>query len=145
MTYHSDAEILSIRDRFADRTLPKPEWTHAAHFAAALGLLAKYGAKAYEKMPRLIRAYNEATGVPNSDSDGYHETITIASLRAAEDFLKKAGPNTPLFETVNTIITSPYGRPDWLLEHWSKEVIFSPKARRQWVAPNIKPLPFGDV
>ena len=41
------------------------------------------GANAFREMPGLIRAYNESTGVPNTDTGGYHETITLASLRAA--------------------------------------------------------------
>ena len=32
----SDADIERIALGVVDRTLPKPEWTHAAHFAAAL-------------------------------------------------------------------------------------------------------------
>ena len=36
-----------------------------------------------ETLPGLIRAFNEATGTPNTDTGGYHETITRASLRAA--------------------------------------------------------------
>jgi hypothetical protein len=62
--FHSDAEIEYIARGLTDRSLPKPLWTHAAHFAAALWLLRCRGADAMIDMPPLIRAYNEATGVP---------------------------------------------------------------------------------
>jgi hypothetical protein len=92
-------------------------------------------------MPGLIRAYNLATGVANTDSSGYHETITLASLRAARDWLEKT-PEKPLHEVLNALLASRYGRSDWLLEYWSKPVLFSVMARRAWLDPDLKPLPF---
>ena len=79
-----DAGIERIACGLIDRTLPKQEWTHRAHFAAALWLLSHPDVlvKAGGMAP-IIRQYNEATGVWNTDSGGYHETITQASLRGA--------------------------------------------------------------
>jgi hypothetical protein len=34
------------------------------------------------------------------------------------------------------------GQSGWLLAYWSKPVLFSAKARRDWVAPDLQPLPF---
>ena len=34
--YAGEAEVDDLARRFLDRTLPKAEWTHAAHFAVAL-------------------------------------------------------------------------------------------------------------
>lgn len=137
----SDAEIERIALGVVDRTLPKPEWTHAAHFAAALWVLRRTGMNAERDMPGLIRAYNLATGVANTDSTGYHETITLASLRAARDCLVKM-PEKPLHEVLNELLASRYGRSEWLLEYWSKPVLFSVMARRAWIDPDLKPLPF---
>jgi len=39
--FTSDDEILEIGYGLMDRTLPKAAWTHAAHFAAVIWLLAK--------------------------------------------------------------------------------------------------------
>jgi hypothetical protein len=90
-------------------------------------------------MPACIRAYNESVGTVNSDSGGYHETITQASLRAAR--LYCSGPGS-LAERCNRLLASPLGKSDWLLKHWSKEVLFSTEARRVWVEPDIAPLTF---
>ena len=79
---NSGVEIDHVVRRFFDRSLPRSEWTHAAHFAVALWLLKRRGSHAAREMPPLIRAYNEVTGVPNTVTSGYHETITLASLRA---------------------------------------------------------------
>jgi hypothetical protein len=92
-------------------------------------------------MPGFIRAYNEATGVANTDTDGYHETITQASLRAARSFLGQ-DPGCSLFATCNALMASPLGRSDWLLAYWTRERLFSVDARRRWVEPDLKALPF---
>lgn len=146
--FASDDEVLEIGHGLIDRTLPKPAWTHAAHFASALWLLSnRPRIEVAEQMPRLIRAYNEATGVANTDTSGYHATITEASLRAAEDFLFRSrrsplNPGRPLFEICNALMKSPLGKSDWLLSYWTRPRLFSVEARRAWLDPDIKALPY---
>ena len=139
--FSSDAEIERIGVGLLERSLPKSHWTHASHFAAAFWLLRHPALCAERDMPGLIRAYNEATGVANTDSSGYHETITIASLRAARCWLRDTA-QLPLFESLNALLASRCGRSDWLLDYWSKESLFSAAARRSWVEPDRRPLPF---
>lgn len=136
----TETEIARIGEGVIARTLPKPEWTHAAHFAAALWLLSRPERDAFAEMPGLIRAYNEATGTPNTDDGGYHETITLASLRAARAHL--AGPHDSLSAALSRLLASEYGRSDWLLAYWSRPRLFSVEARRRWVEPDLQPLPF---
>ncbi len=81
--FSSISEIERTGRGLLDRSLPKSERTHAAHFAAALWLFRRPDTDVMRDMPRLIRAYNEATGVHNTDTSGYHETITIGCLLAA--------------------------------------------------------------
>jgi hypothetical protein len=137
----TDTDIERIARGVIDRTLPKPEWTHAAHFAAALWLIRRPGSDPECEMPPLIRAYNEATGVANTDAAGYHETITLASLRAAKAWLDDR-PEAPLSAVLAELLNSPLGRSDWLLDHWSREALFSARARREWLDPDLEPLPF---
>ena len=137
----TDDDIDRIGRGVIDRTLPKPQWTHAAHFAAAFWVLHQPGMDAARDMPGLIRAYNAATGVPNSDTEGYHETITQASIGAARAWLAER-PGVPLAAALAGLLQSPYGRSDWLLAHWSREALFSVEARRAWLAPDLRPLPF---
>jgi hypothetical protein len=93
-------------------------------------------------MPPLIRAYNVATGVENSEAQGYHHSITLASLAAARAALA-AAPEQPLTRVLNDLLAGPQGRPDWLLRHLSHARLFSPQARRAWCAPDLLPLPFA--
>ena len=141
MTTFTDLDIARIGEGVTHRTLPKPEWTHAAHWAAALWLLTRPEVDAFRDMPGLIRAYNEATGVENTDTSGYHETITLASLRAARAHLA-ARPAAGLSTVLTELLAGPLGRSDWPLAYWSKPRLFSPEARRAWLDPDLKPLPF---
>jgi len=142
-SFSSDREVERIGRGVLDRTLPKAEWTHAAHFAAALWLMRhRPDLDLCQAMPGLIRAYNAATGVANTDTEGYHETITQASLRAARARLGDHDLSVPLHRIVNQLMASELGRSDWLLTHWSKARLFSVEARRSWVEPDLEPLPF---
>jgi hypothetical protein len=138
----SDDEVMAIGCGLVMRTLPKSKWTHSAHFAAALWMLRCHPEiDVGREMPELIRAYNEATGVENTDSSGYHETITQASLRAARDF-RTNNAHLSLHETCNELMSSPLGSSDWLLAYWTRQRLFSAEARKAWIAPDIQPLPF---
>jgi hypothetical protein len=139
--FSSDAEIDRIGRGLLDRSLPKTEWTHAGHFAAAFWVLRRPNMDAVRDMPGLIRAYNEATGVHNTDTTGYHETITLASLRAAAAWLRERS-GMPLYAVLNELLATQYGGSGWLLSYWSKPVLFSVEARKAWVNPDRRELPF---
>jgi hypothetical protein len=141
--YSSEAEILRIGEGLADRSLPRTEWNHAAHFAAALWLMRyRPDLDAARDLPGLIRAYNESVGRTNDDSGGYHETITQASLRAARGVLAAFPADMPVWRIANALMSSNMGNPNWLLEYWSRERLMSVAARREWLEPDLKSLPF---
>lgn len=135
----TEADIDRIGRGVEARILPKGEWTHAAHFAAAIWALTHRELVAERDMPGLICAYNDATGTPNTDVGGYHETITQASLRAARAFLL-AHPLRA--EALNQLLDSRFGRSDWLFAHFSRERLFSVEARRGWIEPDLSQLTF---
>ena len=140
--FSNDGEIARAGGKFLDRSLPKPEWTHAAHFAVTLWLVRhRPDIDLDTEMRGLIRAFNEATGTPNTDTGGYHETITQASLRAVRAAVA-AAPATPLCEILEALLISPLGDSKWPLEYWSRERLFSVEARRGWLPPDLKPLPY---
>ena len=95
----------------------------------------------HASFPGLIRRYNESVGGVNSDSEGYHETITRAYLRGIRLFLEEADLSEPLHELVNELLLSPMGRRDWPLRFWSKERLMSTEARRDYVEPDLAALP----
>ena len=137
----NDAQVEHIATGFIDTTLAKAEWTHAAHFAALLWILRYRPDLNPEKdLPSLIRAYNLATGTENSDTSGYHETITLASITATRAVLAQHASDMPLHTILNHIMDSSLGKSDWPLAYWRRETLFSVKARRHWVAPDLVSL-----
>ena len=143
MIFADDTAITHIATGLIARTLPKPEWTHAAHFAAAIWLARHNPALlAPPVIGAIIRSYNDATATPNTDDGGYHETITVASMRAVVAHLARFPVDAPLHIVANALLASPLGRSDWLLVHWRRETLFSVEARRGWIEPDLAPLPF---
>ena len=140
MTFTSLADIDRIYFGIIDKSLPKSEWTHEAHFAAAVAMCLRQPAHAFDRISETIKSYNVATGVENTDTDGYHYTITKASMMATQSVISEAPDDTAVIDITNMMITGKYGKPDWLLAHWSKDVLFSVAARRGWVAPDIHPV-----
>ena len=137
----NDEAIRRIGEGMLACTLPKPEWTHEAHIAATCWLiLERPDIIAERDLPDLIRRYNESVGGVNSDSEGYHETITQVFIRTLRLVLT-GGAGQPLFERVNAILLSPQGRRDWPLRFYSRERLFSKEARLEWVEPDLAAMP----
>jgi hypothetical protein len=138
--FHDDCEIERVARGLIERTLPYAEWTHTAHFAAALWLLRHPRVLAmHGGIEPVIRRYNEAVGVPNSATRGYHATITLASMRGAAAYLR---PERSLADCHAELMASPLGQSRWLLAYWSEARLMSVEARRAWREPDLAPLPY---
>ena len=90
MTWTSDAQLDDFVARFRERTLPKSEWTHAAHLSVGAWHVHRYGVEeAVNRLRQGIRALNDSHGTANTDSSGYHETITRAYAHLIAEFLSE--------------------------------------------------------
>jgi len=137
-----DAEIVHVGEGMVARTLPRAEWTHEAHLAATTYLLLRRPDIDLDKeLPDLIRRYNESVGGVNSDTEGYHETVTRVFLRGVRLFLAEADTSEPLHELVNELLLSPMGRRDWPLRFYSRERLLSVEARGSFIEPDLRALP----
>ena len=142
--FHSDAEIEHLGEGLLACRLAREEWTHEAHLAATTYLLIRRPDVELDKeLPSIIRRFNESVGGVNSDTEGYHETITRAFLHGVRLFLAAADPGKALHELVNALLVSPMGRRDWPLVFYSRERLFSVEARLSHVPPDIQAMPCG--
>ena len=140
--FESDAEIVRIGEGLLARTLPRPDWTHEAHLATTTYLLTRRPDVDIDKeLPGFIRRYNESVGGVNSDSEGYHETITRVFLHGVRLFLAEADLKELLHELVNELLLSPMGRRDWPLRFYSPKRLFSVEALRKFMSPDLAALP----
>jgi hypothetical protein len=140
--FASDAEIERIGEGLVARTLPRSDWTHEAHLASTTYLLLRRPDINLDvELPGIIRRYNESVGGVNSDTEGYHETITRTFLAGVRLFLEEADESEPLHKLVNDLLLSPMGRRDWPMRFYSRERLFSPEARLSHIPPDIAVLP----
>ena len=138
----SEDAVAHVGEGLMTRTLPREEWTHEAHLAATTYLVLKRPEIDLDvELPGIISRYNESVGGRNTDTEGYHDTITRAYLRGIRLCLAEANAARPIHELVNELLMSPMGRRDWPLRFWSKERLMSVEARRKWVEPDLAAMP----
>ncbi len=139
--FADDAAVRHVGEGLLARTLPKAEWTHEAHLAACLWLLRERQDFLPERdMPDTIRSYNVAAGGENTDSAGYHETLTQFYIRGVRAFAQTLPQGMALVEAVNALLESEIGNRNWPLCFYSTERLFSVEARRGWVEPDLAAL-----
>jgi hypothetical protein len=140
-TFRTTGDILALVRRFDDCTLPREGWTHAAHLTVALWHLLQYDwPEAVRRVRLRIQRYNAAHGIRTTPTGGYHETLTIFWLQYVRAFLEgERNEARALVSLANELAaTADKSLP---LEHYTRELLFSPEARAGWVEPDLKPIP----
>ncbi|MEM7367733.1 MAG: hypothetical protein AAF587_03965 [Bacteroidota bacterium] len=123
---------------FTDLSLPKSAWTHQAHLIVGLWHHKNHDFDtALELVKRKIKAYNLAVGTQNTDDSGYHESLSIFWMIIIKSFLNRH-PLLSLEEACNSFLKSRYAATTLPFEYYSKEVLFSKKARKTWVNGDIQ-------
>lgn len=124
--------------RFALGTLKESEWTHQAHFVVALWyLLQKPLPQVMQIFPELIKKNNSALGIPNNDERGYHETITRFYLRKIHEYTTNNHFDSLRIEAFTQLLNSELIDKKYLLRFYSRELLFSVKARKEWCEPDL--------
>jgi histidine triad (HIT) family protein len=134
-------EIDELRSQFENKTLPKEEWTHNAHFAVAFVYIDNYKTieKSLSKIRESIKDYNVSVGTENNENSGYHETLTIFWLTVVFEYcaLKdRRNTNATYLEFIQTS----FANPKFPLHFYSKELLFSISARQKWMEPDLLPI-----
>lgn len=133
--FPSADEVRLVGEGMLACTLPKEGWTHEAHLSTCLWLIVERPDIAPEHdLPGLIRRYNESVGGQNTDTAGYHETLTQLYIRGVRAFLA-AQREGDLLALVNGLLQSPIAPRGWPLRFYSRERLFSVDARRAWIEP----------
>lgn len=136
-----DDTVRRIGEGLLARTLPRDAWTHEAHLAACLWLVRERSdIDLPRELPAIIARYNVAVGGVNDDMQGYHETITQLYVAGVRAFAARH-PTLGLAEAVNALLAAPEGHRDWPLGFYSRDRLFSVQARRNFVTPDLAPLP----
>ena len=135
-------EIEKLVSQFSDKSLPKEDWTHEAHILVAIWHNWHFEfATALDMVRSKIISFNEAVGTENSDTSGYHETMTVFWMRLTNNFLKShrfEQIESACFEFLkseNALNSSPF-------KYYTKQKLFSLEARKSWVDGDIKSIEF---
>jgi len=127
--------------QFETCSLPKEKWTHEAHFVMALWYCSHQPLPlALQSIREGIRKYNISIGGANTDHSGYHATITGFYARVIINYLL-TNHRTQRFENIlPSLFQQPFLVKDFPLQYYSKELLMSKEARREWVPPDIQSL-----
>jgi len=136
----SDDAVRRIYRGLLEKDLPKVEWTHGAHLCAGTMMVRTLGLQGAEAtMPGAIRAYNEAVGGVNSDSEGYHHTITLFYLRVLNKFLE-GRLASPVGALASAVLQAPIAARDYPLSFYTRDRLFSVEARKAWAPPDLQEI-----
>lgn len=131
------ADIAELKERHSNCTLPYVNWTHRAHLALALFYLQTLSLdEAIDKIRIAITAYNKHCG----DGKGYHETITVLFMKKIDKVLQEKNHNVVIEDELEQLVNT--CTVEWLYNYYSRELLWSDKARQAWQDPDIKALDF---
>jgi hypothetical protein len=136
----TEPEFQDLIARFQDATVPASEFTHAAHLVVGLWHATSFDEA--DALPRLragILRLNAAHGTPNTDTRGYHETITRAYLVLLARFAR-ANPDLRAAPLAQALLASDLAKREALFSYYSRELLMSVAARREWVEPDLRRL-----
>lgn len=130
----SESALDGFLAAFSSRTLPSTEWTHAAHVAVAAAWIHENPATALDRLRPAIREYNAATGGENTDTSGYHETLTRFWVQRITETMP---PDLDRLGAVRDAVAR-YGSDSGLFRrYYSFDVVNSTPARLTWIAPDL--------
>jgi hypothetical protein len=138
MNLLSDADV-SFGRQFDAGELSPACFDHKAHLRLAYVHLVSHGpgnavATFRGSLQRFLRHHQ-------IDADKFHETLTQAWLQAVWYFMQRYGDtvNSDEFLAKSQVLHDP----KVMLTHYSTDVLFGEEARRQFVVPNLDPIPRG--
>ena len=141
IVYDELDDLMRLIACFADCSLPPHEWTHQAHLIVGLWYCSQHDeTQALNILRDRIKRYSIARGKQNTDTSGYHETITRFFVCYINHYLHDADPQFSLLELVNDFCAHQLENSS-PLKFYSKERLMSVEARLGWVEPDLQSLP----
>lgn len=127
--------------RFTHQQISRDEWNHSLHIRTAFLHVCRFDLdEAHLRMRAGIIRLNHAHGVGEGVARGYSETLTRVwlILVQAQSCLGTPASSDELPEMCPDLMDR-----ELPLKHYSRELLYSPRARSIFVEPDLKPLPGG--
>lgn len=126
-----------FRTEFEACRVSPERFDHRAHVRLAYVYLAEHDTEsAVRRMRRALERFIAWNGVPAAK---YHETLTRAWVLAVLHFMQRSAPadSADAFIARNPALLDT----GIMLTHYSRERLFSDAARRDFVEPDLTPIP----
>ncbi len=135
MKYSNEDELFSVLARFEDGTIPREDWGHPEHLIVAYFYSKGNSLEtAYSLMKKGIFGLLTAFGIDLSTEMPYHETLTVFWITAVHCFSTSRAAKDDL-ENCRELVEG-HGK-QLPSKYYSHELLFSDKARAQFVPPNL--------
>jgi hypothetical protein len=136
----SEAQLHGFVAAWKAGKLPKAEWTHAAHVAMAAYFGFDHAAAAtFAIMKAGILHHNTSVGTPNTEDNGYHETLTRFWSSEIGEFVR-TGHFASRLGAVRAAVSAFGSDRDRFRRFYSFDVVRDRHARREWIAPDREPV-----
>jgi hypothetical protein len=137
--YRSAEEVEEVVRRFESCEVRPDDFKHREHLTVALRyLLDSAYDEALERMRLSLRRFIQTHGVsPNI----YHETLTAFWMKRVRAFINNAQTKRTLAGLANGLLEECCDS-RLVFDYYSKDLIDSEAARREWTEPDLKPLDF---
>jgi len=137
-----ETEIVSIGEGFLACTFPGADFHHREHLVTTVYLLWTFPHRDWRRdLPDLIRRYNVSQGGQNTDTSGYHHTITIFYIDLVAKTLALE-PHLDLVQMCRRILDGPASTKDLMLRYYSRELLYSVEARKNCMMPDKEEIDF---
>jgi hypothetical protein len=130
-----------LKKRFWDCALATTEWNHSAHLRMAWMTLEEHSLDEAHILIRVgIIKLNAAQGLVETPARGYHDTLTRVWLLlvAAAKAQSRGADSAAFLESHSGALSR-----EAPLRHYSRDRLFSVRARAHFVEPDLEPLPHG--
>lgn len=131
-------EAEKLVEAFENCTLDKSDWSHEAHLLAGMKMYILYGENAFVEMKKRVIRFNESVGTINSESSGYHETITYYWIAILKAFCRENNITTFDQYAIDALLfAEDLAQRNSFLDIYSKDLIMSSQARLRLIAPDL--------
>jgi hypothetical protein len=136
----TEDEIDAFLAGFEDGSLPKERWTHGAHILGGACYVHRLGeAAALDHMRTCVLRFNEAIGGKNTETSGYHETVTAFWIKLLHAYLMTKQPMGRA-EFAGMAVEHFVSQREIYRRYYDFDIVGSTEARARWVPPNLQAL-----
>jgi hypothetical protein len=134
-TYQTEAQIDDVVRAFESCTTDKSEFKHQHHLTVAVSYLRELTLEqAIDKMREALLRFVDHHQV---DRQKYNETITVFWFHIVAEAMRTMPANVRVVGQCNRVIER-FSNADLALDYYSRDLLFSERAREEFVEPDLK-------